>query len=371
MENELILRLIFFSSFLLTSISATDNGCRPASCGPREPVIRFPFRLTGRQPLSCGYPGFELSCNRRNRTIIRLPSSRSHLVNRINYVSQVIYIDPGFCQQKKINGFNLTDTPFEFSNIRSYIFYNCTYQNIGFMYPAVPFPCLSGKNYSVIAVRSVFTNQPVICEVIKAIDVPTRWNGDIKSELELMWFTPVCRGCELEGRGCGLKNEDGEIGCIGSSHGFPRSATYGLSLGIGVPVSVCLIGLICYAATRARNYSETRHQSMDLFSIGIIPQPSSRTGLDQTTIESYPKTTLGESCRLPTEDNTCAICLSDYKPKESLRTIPECNHYFHADCIDEWLKLNATCPVCRNTPESSSLVTPCSSTSTTSSLHSS
>ncbi|MFS7913766.1 putative transcription factor C2H2 family [Helianthus anomalus] len=59
---------------------------------------------------------------------------------------------------------------------------------------------------------------------------------------------------------------------------------------------------------------------------------------------------LGESCRLPNDDSACAICLSDYKTIELLRTIPECNHHFHVDCIDEWLKLNVSCPVCRNTP---------------------
>ncbi|MFS7913763.1 putative transcription factor C2H2 family [Helianthus anomalus] len=373
MDNQHILLLILFSSISLRSFSAADDGCRPSACGPTEPVIRFPFRLTGQQPSRCGYPGFNLSCNKQNRTIIRLPSSRSHIVNRINYISQVIYIDPDFCETKKIKGFNLTDTPYDYSSVRSYSFYKCTTQNFGFMYPAVPFPCLSGGNYSVIAVRSgLFPrgNMPASCEEMKMVDLPVRWNGDIRMELELMWFTPGCRGCEIEGRGCGLKN-DGEVGCLGSSRGFPRSAKYGLSLGIGVPVSVCIIGLICYAATRVRERSETHHQSTDLFSIGIVPQSLSSTGLDKSTIESYQKTTLGESCRLPNDDSTCVICLSDYKPKESLRTIPECNHYFHADCIDEWLKLNATCPVCRNTPESSSLVTPCSSTSTTSSVDSS
>jgi len=150
-----------------------------------------------------------------------------------------------------------------------------------------------------------------------------------------------------------------------SDTGIPRRAKYGLSIGIGVPALVCLIGLVCYTASRVRDFSHTHHQSIDLFSITIIPQPPSTRGLDGPTIESYPKIVLGESCRLPNDNGTCAICLSDYKPKESLRTIPECNHYFHAGCIDEWLKLNATCPVCRNSPESS-VITPCSSTSSTS-----
>lgn len=72
-------------------------------------------------------------------------------------------------------------------------------------------------------------------------------------------------------------------------------------------------------------------------------------GLDRPTIESYPKTLLGESGRLPKpNDNTCSICLGEYEPKQTLRTIPECNHYFHAECIDKWLRMNASCPVCRN-----------------------
>ncbi|KAI3823694.1 hypothetical protein L1987_05134 [Smallanthus sonchifolius] len=369
MEKHHIPPLIFFSCFLLTRISAADDNCQPTSCGPTEPTISFPFRITGRQPSWCGFPGFDLSCNKQHQTTIKLPSSRSFIVNRINYLSQVISINPDFCRQNGINSLNLTDTPFEFSNLRRYTFYNCSSQNFDFMYPVVPFPCLNSTNHSVIAVRTELfppVNMPASCEFMKTIAVPVRWNGGIRVEMELMWFSPACRSCGNEGRVCG--NEDEQTGCLGSSRGFPTSAKYGLSLGIGVPVSVCLIGLICYAASRARDYSEsetTRNQSIDLFSISIIPQPPSRMGLDGATIESYLKTELGESCRLPNDDSTCAICLSEYKPKESLRTIPECNHYFHADCIDEWLKLNATCPVCRNSPESSSLVTPCSSASTT------
>lgn len=236
------------------------------------------------------------------------------------------------------------------------------------MYPAVPFRCLGGDNYSVIAVPTGLLspeNMPLSCGFMKTISVAGRWNVGVRVELMLIWFTPYCRSCELEGRACGLNTEDGQTVCHGSSRGIPTSAKYGLSLGIGLPVSICIIGLICYGASRMRNSTETHHQSIDLFSIAVFPQSPSTKGLDGPTIESYPRTVLGESCRLPNDASTCAICLSEYKPKESLRTIPECNHYFHAECIDEWLKLNATCPVCRNSPGSLSLVTPCSSRSTT------
>lgn len=43
----------------------------------------------------------------------------------------------------------------------------------------------------------------------------------------------------------------------------------------------------------------------------------------------------------------CAICLNDYANGEACRVFPLCNHMFHLDCIDKWLKNHLTCPVCR------------------------
>lgn len=158
------------------------------------------------------------------------------------------------------------------------------------------------------------------------------------------------------------------INCYFLHIGLPRSAKYGIIVGVGIPGLVFIIGLACFVCNRVRAISNRRHLDVELSTaVMITPQQALfRNGLDGPTIESYPKTVLGESCRLPKpNDGTCPICLSEYLPKDTLRTVPECNHYFHAKCIDEWLRLNATCPVCRNTPESSSVVTPCSSVSST------
>lgn len=152
--------------------------------------------------------------------------------------------------------------------------------------------------------------------------------------------------------------------------GLPRSAKYGIIIGVGIPGLLCIIGLSCYLCGRIRAYRRRHQANIELTSI-ISPQQRSvfAVGLDGPTIESYPKTLLGESRRLPKpSDNTCPICLSEYQPKEELRTIPECNHYFHANCIDEWLKLNGTCPLCRNLPDGSALVTPSSTSSSSLSL---
>jgi len=42
----------------------------------------------------------------------------------------------------------------------------------------------------------------------------------------------------------------------------------------------------------------------------------------------------------------CRVCLSEFEANETLRTLP-CLHRFHKHCIDEWIKRNAVCPVCR------------------------
>ncbi|KAF3953448.1 hypothetical protein CMV_021109 [Castanea mollissima] len=43
----------------------------------------------------------------------------------------------------------------------------------------------------------------------------------------------------------------------------------------------------------------------------------------------------------------CAICLSEFKENETVKAIPFCKHVFHRNCLDKWLLLQVTCPVCR------------------------
>ncbi|XP_006345510.1 E3 ubiquitin-protein ligase At1g63170-like [Solanum tuberosum] len=49
---------------------------------------------------------------------------------------------------------------------------------------------------------------------------------------------------------------------------------------------------------------------------------------------------------LPPEDAECCICLCSYEDGIELRELP-CHHHFHAACIDKWLYINATCPLCK------------------------
>ncbi|RKP34316.1 hypothetical protein BJ085DRAFT_6309, partial [Dimargaris cristalligena] len=45
-------------------------------------------------------------------------------------------------------------------------------------------------------------------------------------------------------------------------------------------------------------------------------------------------------------DNTCSICLDDMVRKQKVRQLP-CLHFYHMECIDEWLIYKSSiCPLC-------------------------
>ncbi|KAG6505778.1 E3 ubiquitin-protein ligase At4g11680-like [Zingiber officinale] len=46
------------------------------------------------------------------------------------------------------------------------------------------------------------------------------------------------------------------------------------------------------------------------------------------------------------EDAECCICLLPYNDGDELRELP-CRHHFHRHCVDKWLHINATCPLCK------------------------
>jgi len=123
---------------------------------------------------------------------------------------------------------------------------------------------------------------------------------------------------------------------------------------IGIPVLVCASGIAIslYLMPWHPRTNEANATQRNSTIAAVSPQPTILVlGLDESTIESFDKLVLGESKRLPGPNgSTCAICLSEYNSKETVRIIPECKHCFHADCVDEWLRMNSTCPVCRKSP---------------------
>ncbi|XVF53067.1 hypothetical protein PTKIN_Ptkin05aG0069700 [Pterospermum kingtungense] len=353
---------IFFS-FLLLSLQPTTGVeiCR-VSCGIL--YIRFPFRLNN-QPDRCGYPRFSLSCKNQAQTILSLPFSGDFTVVNIDYMYQNIWInDPDSCAPKRLlQGLNLSGTPFDLFFPRRYTFFNCSSaSSTKLPAEARHISCLSGTNFSVVAIPTdrldSSTSLSTLCSEMATVLVPLSWTGwsDPGYGIRLTWNEPDCLLCESNAGTCMFKTDTGlEVGCSGGfSNGLPKSSKYGIMFGVGLPL-LFVLGLVIYLRGKADNDNH-QHQNPEAFSNSMAPRLDSSVakGLDGQTIEAFPVTLLGESRRFPRPNhNTCPICLGEYEAKERLRTIPDCKHYFHAVCIDEWLKLNAACPLCRITPERS------------------
>ncbi|KAL2550768.1 RING/U-box superfamily protein [Forsythia ovata] len=356
--------LFFFFPQFLIKVSGSTEICSSSACSWGEAMVRFPFRLENRHPKQCGYPGFDLFCDSLNQTVLELPNSGKFSIQAIDYETQNIWInDPEYCLPKRLLTLNLSGSPFTGVFYQDFTLFNCTsdYRR----YQLDPIACLSGKNYTVFASSDerAISFLASKCNLIATVAVPVQWtffepvmSSDLGGDLVLRWAAPLCGRCESRGGRCRLKsNSSTEIECsnVSRRHGLPRGARYAITVGAGVPAILCLVGLLCCICGRVKRYGMQRRPVVEFTSM-VAPHAIAMPGLDNSTIESYPKTVLGESRRLPKpDDNICSICLSEYRPKETLRSIPECQHCFHAECIDEWLRMKASCPICRNSPNSS------------------
>lgn len=72
---------------------------------------------------------------------------------------------------------------------------------------------------------------------------------------------------------------------------------------------------------------------------GLPPQP-------QISNPPVPQERAARQLPRRSEGNECTICCDPINRSRRALAL-ECSHVFHADCIQEWLKAKAICPVCR------------------------
>jgi len=107
-----------------------------------------------------------------------------------------------------------------------------------------------------------------------------------------------------------------------------------------------------------------RLNSLGALRLVVGRQEEVQAGLSEAQIQSIEKwqlsrmeelkmiVTWSEDCEASDEfQPVCAICIEQIKVDEWYKQLPECEHYFHADCIDVWLRLRDSCPLCRQTVE--------------------
>ncbi|KAI3886814.1 hypothetical protein MKW98_017166 [Papaver atlanticum] len=370
--NSLEISISFFFNFFLLlfpgSVTCRTTCHTPLSCGNGEPGVLVPFRLQGRHREVCGFPGFSLSCSNSNKTILELPLSRKFFVQNIYYDLRVIQIyDSDNCLPRSLLNLSLLGSPYQLDGRNEkYTFLNCSsasvnLSNISSLY--VHIHCLSSSAYTILATNvTTHRTQPLnsSCEVIDTVSVPVMstpdgFSNQISDVVRLTWsHTPA---------------DDTSQGTIRKT----MIIVFGIC--IGFPILIFFICYYCPWVIRSYCYGDRR-----LF-VAVLPQSNDRSifsafgyhpsfiaaheqpvkdGLDSSIIESFPRILLDEKLRLPNpNDTTCSICISEYLPTETLKIIPSCNHYFHAKCIDQWLSVSSTCPVCRESQSLQSLL-PCS-----------
>ncbi|MCL7045087.1 hypothetical protein MKW94_026680 [Papaver nudicaule] len=79
----------------------------------------------------------------------------------------------------------------------------------------------------------------------------------------------------------------------------------------------------------------------------FMRQISEKQGLAPATkasIDAMPKVVITEK----QEDSECSICLDGFEIGAEAREMP-CKHRYHSNCIEKWLGIHGSCPVCRFT----------------------
>ncbi|XP_073131529.1 rust resistance kinase Lr10-like [Henckelia pumila] len=257
--------------------AAAQDECQPMSCGVSGPVIRFPFRLKGRQPERCSYPGFDLSCTSHNitefifqfplyastRNII-LPVSAKAAVKSIDYKTQFIWVSvlSGSCLPNRVPAANSSATvsPFQlyypFTDPNGYTLFNCSAKprKTGSLSPVT---CLSNGTFQVYAVPSSYSVTAVympscvkmynVSAVSKVIfEGLSRYGND--DDTQLHWHAPFCGVCEEKGMYCRLKSnstDNNETECfqITKPHGKDGNSKKVVTAIVTVGVSILTLAV--------------------------------------------------------------------------------------------------------------------------------
>ncbi|KAK6147810.1 hypothetical protein DH2020_018722 [Rehmannia glutinosa] len=110
-----------------------------------------------------------------------------------------------------------------------------------------------------------------------------------------------------------------------------------------------ILATVAYAMTIGDGASENDIRSLPKYiyrqqnTVGIFENVEKQ----EVNLKALPGNSISTSeLVLNPEDSECCICLYKYVNGAELCTLP-CNHHFHHRCITKWLRINATCPLCK------------------------
>jgi hypothetical protein len=117
-------------------------------------------------------------------------------------------------------------------------------------------------------------------------------------------------------------------------------------LRVAFPIIMLVLICLCFPclvmtlrnmqAVPGADHSRIERLPTRVFSVGV-GQQASAAGESSVDLEAQGN---------DNQHNTCSICMEDYSDGDELRCLP-CNHEYHKVCVDPWLGIHSTCPLCR------------------------
>ncbi|XP_042474515.1 E3 ubiquitin protein ligase RIE1-like [Zingiber officinale] len=118
---------------------------------------------------------------------------------------------------------------------------------------------------------------------------------------------------------------------------------------IGIALCCCLpcIIAILYSMAGQEGASDADISILPKYQYHVSCEDPEKTAEEGVMIPLNPgRGNLSSERILLHEDAECCICLTPYEDGVELLTMP-CNHHFHSSCITKWLRIHATCPLCK------------------------
>ncbi|KAM5551351.1 hypothetical protein ABKV19_026265 [Rosa sericea] len=266
--------LISSFCFILLAFSSKVLGEKSRSC-KHGPDIKFPFSFKGSHPENSGYPGFLVSCNEKQKTILELPIPVKFPIKTIDYKAQKIQLyDPENCLlMKLLKVHNMPISPFNYSKdqMTDITLFNCSLaERQSYMDPV---PCFKGPGYQIYSVSSSqnIEDLPLLsCTKMRNLSlVPYSYRSYAHPtpNLYLEWSEPNCGQCEANGTICDFKKNgttSSEIECrlMKKKGSKTKFVATGASLGSFV--------LILLAAAAYHVYSSDRKEKQNQLKIEIF-----------------------------------------------------------------------------------------------------
>lgn len=341
--------------FSLIPTVHSKKGCSTSVCGNKNLPIRYPFQLQGQNQKGCDYLALNLTCSSiQGAPLLNLPDFGDFYVRNINYSANTIRLhDTNDCLLSRFMNPKVSSSPLIALSYQNYTLFSCAKVDLSSSFPVIS--CLSNSTFSVLATSSISRAQEIDslgCSVIETVSIPVlyplqyEYNG-FNDDLVLTWNAMTCKACEKkQGLGAGYT-----VLIVFATFLGPLLSCLGLYILLTIIFYIIrlikkAIQVIKFLLSRLAAY---RGQVAP--AVMPIAQPSIVEAGSGTTSAIYKLNTIlvGESRRIPWPNSTCCpICLEEFEPKVTVKSITDCEHCFHESCIDLWLRTHNSCPVCRN-----------------------